>query len=89
MPEANRPAGRRVGPFTIQRASHAPLLTRHTKLVAGVGVALTFFHDLIYRQTGGADFEIYGLLSHAGLDLLALTIAATIAVFVVPERDSR
>ena len=82
-----QPAGRRVGPFTVLRDSHAPILARHVKLVAGIGFALTLFHDLIYRQTGGTDFALYGVLSHAGADLLALTIAVTIAVFVVPERD--
>ncbi len=88
MPASDqKPPGKQVGPFTIHRAS--PLLTRHVKLVAGVGLALTAFHDLIYRQTGGADFELWGVLSHAGTDLLALTIMLTIAVFVVPERDSR
>lgn len=41
-------------------------------LFAGLaGVAL---HDIAYRQTGGDDFEAFGVISHAGLDMLAVTL---------------
>lgn len=46
------------------------------------GVFVTFVHDYAYRRTGGDDFEVYGLISHAGADMLITTVAVTIAALV-------
>ena len=50
-------------------------------LVATTGAFVTFVHDYAYRRTGGDDYEVWGLLSHAGADMLVTTFACALVVF--------
>ena len=77
---------RQIGSLKITHTPGRQLLPRHVKLALAVGLVLTAFHDLIYRQTGGIDFEMWGYVSHAGSDLLALTFAIATVLFFIPER---
>jgi hypothetical protein len=54
-----------------------------------VGGFVTFVHDYAYRRTGGDDFEMGGLVSHAGADMIVTTIAVTIAALVWVAARSR
>lgn len=42
------------------------------------GGFITAVHDYAYRRVGGDDYELWGLVSHAGTDMLITTIALTI-----------
>lgn len=53
------------------------------------GGFVTFVHDYAYRRTGGADFEVGGLISHAGADMLITTVAVTIAAVAWIEMRQR
>lgn len=45
-------------------------------LLLGVtGSFITGVHDYAYRRVGGDDYEFGGLISHAGSDMLVVTIA--------------
>jgi Co/Zn/Cd efflux system component len=46
------------------------------------GAFVTFVHDYAYRRTGGDDFEMWGLVSHAGADMLITTAALIVAALV-------
>ena len=48
-------------------------------LLLGVGLFITGVHDYAYRRVGGADYELWGLVSHAGSDMLVVTFAVVIA----------
>ncbi len=56
-------------------------------LLAVTGVLITFVHDYAYRRAddeGFGDYEFGGLITHAGTDMLILTIIiATAAVLYV------
>lgn len=47
-----------------------------------VGTFITFVHDYAYRRTGGSDFEVGGLISHAGADMLIVTIGLSVAAYM-------
>ncbi len=61
-------------------------------LLIASGVAITFVHDYAYRRadvTGSGDYEIGGLVSHAGTDMLILTaVLAIVAWLWVSRRGS-
>ena len=87
MPEQPKP--RRLGPFLIVR-SPRPSRERgeyfHVKVAALTGLALIVLHDGVYRQTqpkGEGDFELWGTISHAGLDMLAVVAFTVIALVLV------
>lgn len=46
-------------------------------LLLAVGLFVTAVHDYAYRRVGGDDFELGGLISHAGSDMLVVTFALT------------
>lgn len=47
-------------------------------LIAGMGGFVTFVHEYTYRRVGGDDYELGGLLSHAGTDMLVVTVACAV-----------
>ncbi len=50
-----------------------------------VGLLVTFVHDYAYRRADSAstgDYELGGLVSHAGTDLLVLTVVLTLVAFL-------
>lgn len=75
-----------IGSLRITRVPGQRRRRCHAAVALAVGIVLTAFHDLVYRSSDGADFELNGLISHAGADMLALTIAITIALRFVPDR---
>ncbi len=68
----------------------SPASLRLFALLVSTGVVLTFFHDAAYRRadvTGEGDYEFGGLISHAGADILATTLAlAVVAVLWTSRR---
>jgi hypothetical protein len=50
-------------------------------LIIGVGTFVTFVHDYAYRRVGGLDYELGGLISHAGTDMLVTTFACAVIAF--------
>lgn len=84
-PVANRTTRRLPGGITITRERGNPGATRLPVLLALIGLLAVGIHDLAYRQTGGKDFELYNLISHAGLDMLALTAALVITATIVQK----
>ncbi len=38
------------------------------------GLVITGVHDYAYRRGGGGDLELGGLVSHAGTDMLIMTV---------------
>ncbi len=69
-----------IGGFRIERLPRG--LRRRPRLpavLALIGFALVAIHELAYRQTGGADFDIFETISHAGLDMTGVTIALAVA----------
>lgn len=50
------------------------------------GLILTFVHDYAYRRVGGDDYELGGLVSHAGTDMLTVTIALALVALIWERR---
>lgn len=51
-------------------------------LLVAVGVLITFVHDYAYRRAdsaGTGDYELGGLVSHAGTDILVVTLVLAAA----------
>ncbi len=53
------------------------------------GAFVTAVHDFAYRRVGGTDYELGGLVSHAGSDMLVVTIAMTLVAVVWLHRGFR
>ena len=51
-------------------------------LLFTVGVFVTAVHDYAYRRVGGDDYELWGFVSHAGSDMLVVTIALTMVALL-------
>jgi len=51
-------------------------------LLTIIGLMVTAFHELTYRQTGGGEFPVLHVLSHAGGDMLMLLgiLIASVAI---------
>lgn len=82
-PVTSRTTRRLPGGITIIRDRTHREVADHLPVVLGlVGLLAVLIHDLAYRQTGGSDFEIYGVVSHAGADMLALTAALVITAAI-------
>lgn len=47
-------------------------------LLLVTGLFVTAVHDYAYRRVGGTDYELGGLVSHAGSDMLITTFALII-----------
>ncbi len=61
-------------------------------LLMVTGVLVTFVHDYAYRRADAArlgDYEFGGLLSHAGTDMLVLTIVLTTAAILYARSGER
>lgn len=92
MPEEpelrHRPKKVTIGPLEITRKPRTGYGEYfHVKVAALVGLLLIALHDGVYRQTqpdGQGDFELWGTISHAGLDMLGV-VAVTAAVLVLVE----
>lgn len=56
-----------------------------TPLLA-VGLFVIALHELAYRQTHDAEFPLFGLLSHAAADMLALLAVLALTAAVSPFR---
>lgn len=50
-------------------------------LIVFTGAFVTFVHDYAYRRVGGTDYELGGLISHAGTDMLITTAACAAVAF--------
>jgi len=77
-------------PFGIT-VTRDPVVSRPSRLpvlLALIGLALVAVHDVAYRQTGGTDFEL-GLISHAGVDMLAVVLALSVAAFLHDAWNNR
>ncbi len=83
------PKPRRVGPFTF---FYSPRVSRgqgrwfHPKIALAVGALVILVHDVAYRQTGGDDFEPLVVLSHAGLDMVLLTVLIAVVLVIVGRK---
>lgn len=51
-------------------------------LLFAVGVFVTAVHDYAYRRVGGDDYELGGLVSHAGTDMLTVTFALALVALI-------
>lgn len=58
-------------------------------LLFASGLILTGVHDYAYRRVGGDDYELGGLLSHAGTDMLTVTIVLALVALVWDSRHRR
>lgn len=55
-------------------------------LLFAVGVFITAVHDYAYRRVGGDDYELGGWVSHAGTDMLTVTVALALVALVWERR---
>lgn len=58
-------------------------------ILAAAGLTLAGVHDYAYRRAGGDDFELGGLLSHAGSDMVILTVVLAVVALVWGHRGLR
>ncbi len=61
-------------------------------LLIVVGLMVTFVHDYAYRRadvTGTGDYEFGGLLSHAGTDILIVTLVLALVALMWTNRRGR
>lgn len=76
-----------VGPFEVTRRPQRPRGNYFpVKVATLVGLALIVLHDGVYRQTqpqGEGDFELFGTISHAGLDMLGTVVVIALALVLV------
>lgn len=58
-------------------------------LLLSVGVIITFVHDYAYRRvdTGSGEYELNGLLSHAGSDMLVVAFVLTLVALLAGEEQ--
>ncbi len=77
---------RQIGGLTISRVPGERLLPQAVRIVLTVGILLIAFHELVYRQTGGDDYPLFGAVSHAGSDLILLVMGLVAALLLIPER---
>ena len=57
----------------------------HIRAATFVGLVMVTAHELVYRLTGGQDFELHALISHAGADMLFFTVVPIVFVLVLAE----
>lgn len=55
-------------------------------LLFAVGVFVTAVHDYAYWRVGGDDYELGGWVSHAGTDMLTVTVALTLVALLWERR---
>ncbi len=61
-------------------------------LLIAAGVAVTFVHDYAYRRadvTGTGDYEFGGVVSHAGTDMLIITVVLALVAVLWTSRGTR
>lgn len=61
-------------------------------LLIVVGLIVTFIHDYAYRRadvTGTGDYELGGLVSHAGTDILIVTVVLAVVAVLWTNRSRR
>lgn len=87
MPSSEvQPKTRKIGGLSISRVPGERLLPQAVRIVLTVGILLIAFHEVVYRQTGGPDYPLFGLVSHAGSDLIIMVIGLTAALLAIPEK---
>lgn len=82
----DEPKRRRFGPFIYAPRARPRGEFFHVKVAAIVGLSLIVLHDGVYRQTqpsGEGDFELWGTISHAGLDMLGMLAFVVLALLLV------
>lgn len=55
-------------------------------LLGLAGTFITAVHDYAYRRVGGDDYELGGLISHAGTDMLTVTLALALVALIWESR---
>ncbi len=80
------PKIRQIGGLTISRVPGKRVLPQSVRIVATVGILLIAFHELVYRQTGGEDYPLFSVISHAGSDMILLVVGLVAALLLVPEK---
>lgn len=63
-----------------------------TRLALLTGAFGVLVHEVIYRQTispGEADYELYGTITHAGVDLVLLTLLIGFALWIQSSAGTR
>ncbi len=54
-----------------------------------VGLMAAVGHELLYRRTGGGDFELSGTISHAGVDMLVVTVTIVLVLALIEWARAR
>lgn len=54
--------------------------SRCPQFIAALSLLLVAFHELLYRQTVNGDYPLFGLVSHAGSDLIVMGMTMTLAI---------
>jgi len=87
MTENLEPRRKRILGFEIARAPRSHLQGNyfHIRITTFVGLMLVLAHEIIYRQFGGKEYELNGLLSHAGADMLLFTVFPMVFVLILIE----
>lgn len=86
MPDETPARPRRFGPFLYSPKKGSRGDYFHVKAASLVGLLLVVVHDGVYRQTqpqGEGDFELFGTISHAGLDMLGTVIVIATTLVLV------
>lgn len=86
LPHERTPKTRQIGGLTISRIPGKKIMPQAVRIVLTLGILLIAFHELVYRQTGGDDYPLFGAVSHAGSDMVLLVMGLVAALLLVPER---
>ena len=90
MPDAPDRRSRTVLGYTITSPPRKRRATVLAPMLTIIGLVVVAIHEVVYRQTGGTDFDLVGVVSHAGADMLIVTfILAIVAGLHERRRDSR
>ena len=57
----------------------------HIRVAAFIGAAMVTAHEIVYRLAGGESYELHGVLSHAGTDMLLFTVVPIVFALVLIE----
>lgn len=81
--------GQRVYVRRRPREDYPPQPLGMPTLLTIVGLLVTAFHELTYRQTGGDEFPVLRVLSHAGGDMLMLLGVLVVVAILARKIASR
>jgi hypothetical protein len=74
------------------RRMAAPNSLKLFALLMSTGLALLLVHDFAYRRadvTGSGDYEFGGIISHAGADILVVTLIISAMAVLWTTRSTR